>query len=85
MNGEAFGLYVAFPDGKVKALPAMNVARLQVIHNAADPAADRVDIYVNDKLLRDDFEFRTATEFMDAPSNEGIVHHDSASHGQLAG
>ena len=47
-------------------------ARLQVIHNAADPAAASVDIYLmnhGDELLKlDDFAFRAATPFVDAPA-----------------
>jgi len=43
-------------------------ARLQVIHNAADVAADPVDIYLNGTLLLDDFGFRAATPFIDAPA-----------------
>ena len=48
-------------------------ARLQVIHNAADPAADTVDIYLGSTRLLNDFVFRTATPFIDAPAGTPIV------------
>ena len=47
-------------------------ARLQVIHNAADPAAGSVDIYVDDVLLLDDFGFRQASPYVDAPADAPI-------------
>ncbi|MBX2973908.1 MAG: DUF4397 domain-containing protein, partial [Flavobacteriales bacterium] len=43
-------------------------ARLQVIHNCADAAASEVDVYLNGTALLDDFAFRTATPFIDAPA-----------------
>lgn len=43
-------------------------ARVQVIHNSADAAASTVDVYLNGNLLLDDFAFRTATPFIDAPA-----------------
>jgi hypothetical protein len=45
-------------------------ARVQVIHNCADLAATSVDIYLNNDLLIDNFNFRTASPFIDAPANE---------------
>ncbi|MCB0284762.1 MAG: DUF4397 domain-containing protein, partial [Calditrichaeota bacterium] len=71
-NGEAFGIYAALPNGDVVAFDPVTTARLQVIHNAADPAAASVDVYLNDGLLLDDFAFRTATPFIDAPANQAI-------------
>ena len=49
---------------------AQETARVQVIHNSADAAAETVDIWLNDGLLLDDFSFRTASPFIDAPAGE---------------
>lgn len=71
-NGPAFGLYVALADGgNLIPLPAASVprARVQVIHNAADPDAASVDVWFNEYLLLNNFAFRTATPFIDAPAN----------------
>jgi len=69
-NGAAFGLFVALPSGgALVELPVHNpMARLQVIHNSADAAASVVDVWLNDQLLIDDFAFRTASPFIDAPA-----------------
>jgi len=72
-GGEAFGLYVALPSGgELVELPAeaISTARVQVIHNSADAAAETVDIWLNDGLLLDDFSFRSASPFIDAPAGE---------------
>ncbi|MEZ5198604.1 MAG: DUF4397 domain-containing protein [Bacteroidales bacterium] len=72
--GEAFGLYVALPaGGELIALPVYEItetARVQVIHNAADMAAEVVDVWLNETLLLDNFTFRTASPFVDAPAGE---------------
>jgi len=70
-NGPAFGLWAALPTGgPLVELPAetISTARVQVIHNCADAAAATVDVWLNDGLLIDDFEFRNATPFIDAPA-----------------
>ena len=47
-------------------------ARLQVIHNAADPGAVSVHIHLNGTLLLDNFGFREATPYIDAPAGTPI-------------
>jgi len=85
-NGAVFGLFAALPNGTVVEFPAYiapNTARLQVIHNAADPLASEVDIYVNGSLLLDNFGFRTATPYVDVPAgvllNIGVAPGNSTS------
>jgi hypothetical protein len=68
-DGAAFGILAALPDGTVLPLEAVTTARVQVIHNAADPAANTVDLFLNGDKLVDNFAFRTATPFIDAPAN----------------
>ena len=46
----------------------MATSRVQVIHNSADLAASTVDVWLNNTLLLDNFEYRTASPFIDAPS-----------------
>ncbi len=65
----AFGLYAVFADGTVTALPLSPVARVQMIHNSADPNAAVVDIYKNGNLYGNDISFRTATEFAFVPAD----------------
>ena len=48
-------------------------ARVQVIHNSADPIASEVDVYIDANLALDNFAFRTATPFIDLPSGVEIV------------
>ena len=72
-DGAAFGLFAALANGTVVEFQPLSVARLQVIHNAADPAAEFVDVYLNGDLLLNNFAFRTATPFIDAPADEEIT------------
>lgn len=77
-DGESFGLWVALPSGgDLIPLPVyepqVSTARVQVIHNSADAAAEVVDVWLDNTLLIDDFEFRTATPFIDAPANTSFT------------
>ena len=66
----AFGLFAALPNGDVLELPLTPTARLQVIHNSPEPT---VDVYAGNTLLLDNFVFRTATPFIDVPSDRNIT------------
>jgi hypothetical protein len=76
-GGEAFGLLLVSPDGTSNLLPAAPApsltARVQIIHNAADPAAALVDIYLGDDLALDDFAFRSATPYLDLPAGVEVA------------
>lgn len=65
-----FGLFAVNPaGGEFIPLPtsAFTPAKVQVIHNSADPAAASVDVWVNNTKVADDFLFRTNTAFIDFP------------------
>ncbi len=66
------GLFAFFATGGA-GIPLPAAARLQVIHNSADPAAAMVDVYLNDKLTLNDFAFRTATPFITVPPGEAKI------------
>ncbi len=71
-GGPEFGLYVTRASGgELIKLPVYApMARVQVIHNSADTIAEVVDVWLNQDLLLDNFAFRTASPFIDAPANE---------------
>ncbi|MFM7725320.1 MAG: DUF4397 domain-containing protein, partial [Flavobacteriales bacterium] len=71
-NGPGFGLYVVLPNGTVFPLPTASFASVQLIHNAADPIADTVDVYAGSTLLIDDIAFRNATSFLTVPAGVDI-------------
>jgi hypothetical protein len=65
----SFGLFAALTDGTVIELQTARIARVQIIHNSPSPT---VDLYAFDELFLDDFEFRTATEFITVPADVAI-------------
>lgn len=69
-NGSIFGLYAALPSGgNLIPLPRLveDSARVQIIHNSADVSLATVDVWYNDVLLLNDFNFRTSTPFISIP------------------
>ena len=46
---------------------------VQIIHNSADSALTELDIYLNDSLIADNFQFRTATAFIEIPDTANFT------------
>jgi hypothetical protein len=69
-------LYAVLADGSVIQLPAVatpTTARLQVIHNCAATDAASVGVWVNDAVeLIPEFDFRTASPFIDVPAGVNL-------------
>ncbi len=59
---------IALVIALVSTINVYSAARVQVIHNSADAAASVVDVWLNNTLLLDNFTFRTASPFVDAPA-----------------
>ena len=68
MNWDNMELSIALHGDVRRMVYPMQTARVQVIHNSADAAAEVVDVWLNDTLLLDNFAFRTASPFIDAPA-----------------
>jgi hypothetical protein len=65
------GVHMALPDGTVRPLSPREVRRLQLIHNAADPALAQVDIhggtFPEPNPLQINFQQATPAIFLDGP------------------
>jgi hypothetical protein len=74
-SGDGFGPSPGDDDLVLTLDEEVDEARLQIIHNAADAAAEVVDVRVNgdfpDPSL-DDFAFRTATAYLTVPATEDL-------------
>ncbi len=64
-----FGLYAVLANGNVVEIPAVRVARLQIVHNSPSPT---VDVYLDGEIAIEDFEFQTATPFIYIPADVNI-------------
>ncbi len=69
-SNPAFGLFAALSDGSVIELPSTPFASVQIIHDAPAPT---VDVYLNSKLIIDNFEFTDVFGFTGIPAERGIV------------
>ncbi len=78
-----FGLFLILAINVYVIAQNEQTARVQIIHNSADAAAAVVDVWLNDTKLIENFTFRTATPYIDAPAgvliNIGIASPNSTS------
>ncbi len=73
--GPGFGLFAALANGDVVQLPetTQRFARVQIIHNSADPLADEVDIWIDTVKIAPNFAYGEATPFLDVKAEQNIV------------
>jgi hypothetical protein len=76
------GVHMALPDGTVRPLSPQQVRRLQLIHNAADPALAQVDIhggtFPDPSPLQINFQQATPAIFLDGPAGASLPVYVSA-------
>lgn len=76
-NGPAYGLWMSVSTGgALIELQSTNIAealaRVQFIHNTADTAVKKVDIYVDNQKTVDTLDYHYATEYMDVYANTAL-------------
>src|SRR6056297_3498057 len=71
MRGKTFTLFLLAVLLSTSFLYAQT-ARVQIIHNSADAAADSVDVYLHGSQILDNFAFRNATSFLDVPAEVAV-------------
>ena len=69
-NGDPFGLWISEPiGGPMIELPftteAEQLSRIQLIHNSADTAVGKIDLYIDNQKVVDTLDYRHATEYAD--------------------
>jgi len=71
------GVHIALPNGRVERLSPQDVRRLQIVHNAADPALARVDIHLgtfpDPYPLPLDFRQATPAIFFEGTGNVTLI------------
>ncbi len=73
---DTMALLSILEDGRVVRSPLLagsQTSRIQVVHNAADPLAAVVDVYLNGTKAFDNVAFRKATAFTNVPANTPLV------------
>jgi hypothetical protein len=73
---DTMALLSVLEDGRVVRSPLLagsQTSRVQIIHNAADPTAAVVDLWVNGTKAFDNVSFRKATPFTNVPANSPLV------------
>lgn len=69
-------LLAVLEDGNVirnELVQGSQVANVQLIHNAADPGAKIVDVWLNGQRAVDEFTFRKATGFLEVPAGQTLT------------